>query len=167
MKRTWRTVTCGAIVVLVISYRPLGAEESFFARWNPFRLFQRPAAKAETPPAATGPQSYGVPGPSWHAEPQARWDLAGSPQRPISASPETQGDVSAARSRREPGGRHGPGAMRQIVSSEDGHSGAWVGVHGVPESRSGQDFGSASSCGPLRPAGGGAGMSLGAGFGCR
>lgn len=167
MKRIRGAVTCGAIVVLVWICRPLAAEESFFARWNPFRLFQRPAAKAETRPATVGAQSYGTPGPSWHADPQGHGDVAGSPQSPLSVSPDTRADVPATHSRHEPGGRHGPGATGRIAASEDGHSSVWVGVHGRPENGPGPDFGPGNRYGSFRPAGGAAGVSLGTGFGCR
>ena len=179
MKRTWDKLVFG-VVVVVFSCRPLGAEEGLWTRWNPFRLFQRPAAKAETPATGAGPQSYGTPGPSWHAERPEQGDLAGSSRPLLSASSDARGDAPAGRSRPEAGGRRASGEPRQGASTEDGRPHVGVGIHGVPEQGTGRPFDSwdtarggagfsrmGGSPGGFRAAGGGAGVSLGTGIGCR
>jgi len=181
MKRTRDKLIFGAVLVVVFSCRPLGAEEGLWTRWNPFRLFPRPTAKAATPATVAGPQSYGTPGPSWHAERPEQGDLAGSSRPPFFATSDARGNASAGRSRPEAGGRRESGEPRQGGASiDDDRPRVGVGIHGVPENRTGRSFDSwdtaggdagfprmGGSPGGFRSGGGGVGVSLGTGIGCR
>lgn len=167
MKEILVSLVFGAVVVLVTDCGSIRAEESFFSRLNPFRMFQRQTTPDAPPPTPAGSPSYGTPGPAWHSGQQISGDQVSQPRfNGDSASHGGRFDANrgsdvpaSARARSKGRGRQGNDTEGRPARIENGRADNWGSMRGGPAHGSADEFDRQGSVGSFRESGADAGFS--------